>query len=146
MSQFSQEPGLQGSSISDTSVRVSETLYELRAQFTQVTEYGVSMEAFLAGAATPPPEGFRVDVAVEGTLTGQRLDGSIRGVDYLHVRADGHTEIHFHATIVTPDGASIAFSAHGVGVAPDERGLVSGLPRPWRCVLETSTWTSARSG
>jgi hypothetical protein len=110
--------------MSDTSVRVSETLYEARAHFTQITEYGVSMEAFLAGEATPPPEGIRIDVAFEGTLTGQRLKGSVRGVDYLQVRADGHVELHIHASIATPDGANIAFFADGVGTAAEEGGLV----------------------
>jgi len=33
----------------------------------QVTEYGVALDTLLSGAAPPPAEGARFDVAVEGT-------------------------------------------------------------------------------
>ena len=39
-----------------------ELLYEYTVQFTQVVEYGVSMEALTSGQAAPPPEGARFDV------------------------------------------------------------------------------------
>lgn len=93
-----------------------ELLYEYTAQMTQVGEYGVSMEALLSGQAGPPPEGARFDVSFEGPVTGAKLNGSVKGVDYIHVRADGRFQLHIHAEITTDDGKKIALAADGVGL------------------------------
>lgn len=92
-----------------------ELLYEYTLQFTQVVEYGVSAEALFAGQ-TPPAEGARLDVHFEGPVTGARLNGTAKGVDYLHVRADGRIQLHIHAEITTEDGKRIALAADGVGI------------------------------
>jgi hypothetical protein len=93
-----------------------ELLYEYTVQFTQVVEYGVSMEALVSGQAAPPPEGARFDVYFEGPVTGTKLSGSAKGVDYLHVRADGRFQLHIHAEITTDDGKKIALAADGVAL------------------------------
>lgn len=93
-----------------------ELLYEYTVQFTQAVEYGVSMEALMSGQAPPPPEGARFDVYFEGPVTGKKLSGSAKGVDYLHVRADGRFQLHIHAEITTEDGKKIALAADGVGM------------------------------
>jgi len=93
-----------------------ELLYEYTVQFTQVVEYGVSMEALTSGQAAPPPEGARFDVYFEGPATGAKLSGSVKGVDYLHVRADGRFQLHIHAEITTDDGKKIALAADGVAL------------------------------
>jgi hypothetical protein len=49
-----------------------------------------------------------------GTIKG-RVSGSIRGVDYQVIRADGRLDLDTRATIETPDGRRIALSASGVG-------------------------------
>jgi hypothetical protein len=63
-----------------------ELLYEYTLKITQVVEYGVSMEALLSGQAPPPGEGVRLDIHLEGAISGAKLNGSVTGVDYLHVR------------------------------------------------------------
>ncbi len=91
-----------------------ELIYEHAVQFKQVTEYGVAFDRLLSGAAAPPAEGARFDAHVEGTVTGPKLKGTIKGVDYINVRADGRFQLHFHAEITTEDGTKIALYAGGV--------------------------------
>ena len=72
-----------------STLEVGDLLYEYSLKFTKVTEYGFSMGDLLAGKAPPPPGGARFDVAIEGSASGPKLKGSVVGVDYLEVRADG---------------------------------------------------------
>jgi hypothetical protein len=83
-------------------------------QIKQVTEYGVAFDRLLSGAAAPPAEGARSDLQVDGTVTGPKLKGTVNGVDYVNVRADGRLQLYFHAEITTEDGKKIAFYADGV--------------------------------
>jgi len=97
-----------------------EKIYEYDVDFTGVTDYGVSLEAILAGNEKVPPQGARFDVAFEGRASG-RLSGRVRGVDYLRIRADGRIDLDIRAAIETGDGCRIALSAGGVAVPhPDE--------------------------
>jgi hypothetical protein len=91
-----------------------ELLYEATMKITQVVEYGVSMDALLSGQAPPPGEGVRLDVYFEGPISGAKINGSVKAVDYLHVRADGRMQINVHGEITTADGKKIALSADGV--------------------------------
>ncbi len=93
---------------------LGELLYDATVNFTKVTEYGFSLEAFLGGQASPPPSGARIDIAFEGTVSGPKLKGRITGIDYLRIRADGHAQLHIHAEIATDDGAKVAFFADGI--------------------------------
>ena len=64
-------------------------------------------------AQTPPPaEGARFDVYFEGPITG-KLNGTVKGVDYLHIRADGRCQLNIHAEITTEDGKKISLAADG---------------------------------
>ena len=92
-----------------------ELLYEYTVQFTEVVEYGTSAEAVFSGQTPPPAEGARLDVYFEGPATG-RLKGTVKGVDYLHIRADGRIQLNIHAEITTEDGKKIALAADGVGI------------------------------
>ena len=92
-----------------------EKIYEYDLDFTAVTDYGVSLEAILAGKEKVPPQGARFDVAFEGRASG-RLSGRVRGVDYVRMRADGRIDLDIRATIETDDGCRIALSADGVGL------------------------------
>ena len=65
-----------------STIEVGDLLYEYTVKFTEVTEYGVSLEALMAGEAAPPVEGARFDVAFEGESTGPRLKGNVKGVDH----------------------------------------------------------------
>jgi hypothetical protein len=92
-----------------------ELVYEYTLRITEVVEYGASMADILAGVAAPPPGGLRVDIAFVGEARG-RLAGTIRGVDYLNVRADGRMELDIKAEVTTPEGDKIALAAGGVGL------------------------------
>ena len=97
-------------------ITVGELLYEAAAEFTEVVEYGVSLGALLAGKIAVPPAGARFDISFRGSLRGPRLSGTVVGVDYLHMRADGRAQLHIHARIATEDGQAIAFFADGVAL------------------------------
>lgn len=90
-------------------------LYEYSLNVTGMTEYGISFEALMTGKVAPPPEGVRFDVAFDGTMSGPKLNGKIKGVDYVWIRADGRMELNIHAEITTNDGQKIALHAGGVG-------------------------------
>ena len=106
-------------------IEVGDRLYSASVKFTRIVEYGVSLETLLTGQA-PPPQGARFDVYVDGTVQGDKLNGTITGVDYLYVRADGRFELNIHAEITAPDGQKIAFHATGVA-AQRPGGLISDL-------------------
>ena len=97
-----------------TTVEIGQTLFEETARLTGVTEYGVSWEKLIRGEAQLPLQGARFDIAFEGSLEGDRIKGTIKGIDYATVRADGRFDMSIHATITTDDGARIAFYEDGV--------------------------------
>jgi hypothetical protein len=99
--------------MSDQQQLPGELLYEYTLKITRVVDYGVSMEALLSGQAPPPGEGVRLDIHFDGTISGAKLNGSVTGVDYLHVRADGRMQLHIHGEITTADGKKIALYADG---------------------------------
>jgi len=98
-------------------------IYEYRPQVTQTVEYGLSADAMFAGEP-PPPEGARFDLYLEGPVCSGKLDGKVRGVDYLNFRADGRAELHIHAEIVTENGKNVALEAGGVAVRQDGSSLL----------------------
>lgn len=107
-------------------IDVGDLLYEYTVKLTGLTEYGFSLEALMAGTAAPPPEGARFDLAFVGTSSGPRLRGTVTGVDYLRVRADGRFELHIHAEITTDDGQKISLHADGVAL-PQPGSPIAGL-------------------
>jgi len=92
-----------------------ELVYEYMLQITQVVGYGASADAMFSGQ-TPPPEGARFDLYLEGRVAGPKLKGTVKGIDYLEFRADGRAELHIHAEIATDDGQRIALFADGVAI------------------------------
>ena len=91
-----------------------EKVYECDFDVTGVTDFGITLDAILSGKEKIPPQGARIDVAYAGTIKG-RVSGSIRGVDYQVIRADGRLDLDTRATVETTDGRRIALSASGVG-------------------------------
>lgn len=89
-----------------------EKIYEYDLDVTGMTDYGISLDAILTGAAQVPPQGIRIDVAFDGRATG-RLAGRVHGVDYTRMRADGRIDLDIRGTIETDDGVRIALSADG---------------------------------
>lgn len=92
-----------------------ELIYDAKVQLTNVVEFGANLQAIVAGKAAPPPEGGRFDGHFEGTVTGPKLKGSVKGIDYVNMRPDGRVELHIHAQIDTADGAKVSFYGDGVG-------------------------------
>jgi hypothetical protein len=93
-----------------------ELIYEYTLQFTEVVDYGISVNAFLSGQIPPPAEGARFDIYFAGPITGPKIRGTVKGVDYLHIRADGRCQLNIHAEIMTEDGKKIALAADGVAI------------------------------
>jgi len=93
-----------------------ELAYEAEIHFTDIVDYGVSMEALSSGKMAVPLGGARFDQAFEGILHGPKLSGKISGTDYLYVRADGLFQLHLHARVTTEDGANISLSSEGVSI------------------------------
>jgi hypothetical protein len=96
-----------------------ELIYEYAPLVTNIVEYGAPADAMFAGD-TPPPEGARLDLTLEGPIGGPRLNGTVKGTDYICFRADGKAQLHIHAEITTEDGKRIALFADGV--ATGQRG------------------------
>jgi len=101
----------------------AELLYEYVLRVTGVVEYGASLQAIMGGKAAPPPEGAPFDISFEGSLDGPKLKGSMHGVDYTNIRADGRTELHIHAQFDLTDGGKVSFFADGVGTL-DAQGIL----------------------
>jgi len=106
--------------MSDYKGTPGELLYEYTPHITQVVEYGTSADAVFSGREQPPAEGVRFDVYFEGRIAGPKLKGTVKGVDYIHIRADGRCQLNVHAEITTEDGKKIALAADGV--ATPEKG------------------------
>jgi hypothetical protein len=100
-----------------------EKIFEYDLDIMSVTDYGVNMDAMLAGQESVPLQGSQFDVTLAGSIKG-RVTGTMRGIDYLRVRADGRRELDLRGTIETEDGSRIAFSAGGVGTPRDSEPIV----------------------
>lgn len=107
----------------ETATTKKMKLFDETAQLKGIFEYGVNWEALVAGQASIPPQGARFDISFEGELSGERLKGTIKGVDYLTVRADGRFDMNIFATITTEDGATIAMHEYGP-LVPRGDGIV----------------------
>ena len=93
----------------------SEKIFEYDLDITGVTDYGANMEAVLTGQVDVPLQGAQFDVTLSGRVDG-RVCGTMRGIDYFRIRADGRRELELRGTIETDDGNRIAFAAEGVAV------------------------------
>jgi hypothetical protein len=93
-----------------------EIIYEYTSQITQMIEYGTSANAVFSGQTPPPPEGARFDAFFERPITGPKLNGTVKGADYLQIRADGRIQLNIHGEITTDDGKKIALAADGVAI------------------------------
>jgi hypothetical protein len=101
-------------------------LFDEKVQLTGVVEYGVSWADLSTGKIPPPPEGARFDLSFEGELYGETINGKIKGVDFLEVRADGRFMLNIQATILTDDGESIALYEEGL-LTPQANGRPADL-------------------
>lgn len=101
-------------------IPVTEHLYDETAHITRITGYGISYQEFITGQVDVPPEGARFDIAFEGSIEGEKLNGKISAVDYAEVRADGRFQLDMHGEITIDDGEKIAYLADGIFVPPED--------------------------
>jgi Protein of unknown function (DUF3237) len=101
-----------------------ELIYEYTPQVTRIVEYGAPADAVLMRTSPPPQEGARLDLYLEGPVIAGRLQGTITGVDYLNVRADGRAELHIHGHITLKDGNKIALEAGGVAIPEGDSSIL----------------------
>jgi hypothetical protein len=124
-----------------TTLEVGELLYEAVVRLSSITAYGANLDAIVAGTERPPPEGARFDLAFGGEFTGPRLAGTLTGVDYINVRADGRFELDLRAHLQTRDGHSVALSGGGTafpGLQPGTYELREHLC--YRTAAPTHAW------
>jgi hypothetical protein len=100
-----------------------ELIYEYAPQVRRIIEYGASAEAVLMRTSPPPKEGARLDLYLEGPVIAGRLQGTVTGVDYLNMRADGRAELHIHGHITLEDGKKVALEAGGVAVPEGDSSI-----------------------
>ncbi len=89
-------------------------LFEEDVRLTAVKEYGYSFKNFAEKNQPLPAEGLRFDIHFDGVVTGELLNGTIKGVDYLTVRSDGRLFLNLQAAITTHDGALIKVTESGI--------------------------------
>jgi hypothetical protein len=118
---------------------LADPLYDYTLRLGTPTEYGASLGSIVAGRAAPPPSGLRVDLPFVGEATG-RIAGTITGVDYLTVRADGRMELDLHATITTREGDGVAISEGDARVALRENVKLSSADPAWTWVNPLQIW------
>lgn len=80
-----------------------EHLCTYKAQITEMIPFGNT------------PLGKRFDAYFEGDVTGRKLSGTMRGVDYILVRVDGVAELNVRAVLVTNDKVNISVQISGYG-------------------------------
>ena len=100
-----------------------ELIYEYTPQVSRIVEYGASAEAVLMRTSPPPKEGARLDLYLEGPVIAGRLQGTVTGVDYLNMRADGRAELHIHGQITLKDGKKVALEAGGVAIPEGDSSI-----------------------
>jgi len=91
-----------------------QLLFEEDVHLTEVKDFGFSWQDFAKQTRPVPAEGIKFDIHFEGQVTGDRIQGTIKGVDYLTVRADGRLFLNLHATITTHDNAAISVIESGI--------------------------------
>ena len=100
-------------------------LYEYKLEITSAVEFGVSMEDITSGVCDMPAAGIRQDAYFKGVISGEHIVGTVSGVDYIHIRADGRFELNIFATITTKSGENISLQAQGVTTSTDEAHILN---------------------
>ncbi|MEQ8244859.1 DUF3237 family protein [Fulvivirga sp.] len=100
--------------MTETIINKAALLFEEDVQLTEVKDYGFSWDDFASGKRPIPSEGLKFDIHFEGDVTGEIIEGKIKGVDYLTVRADGRLFLDLHAAITTHDGSTIYVKETGI--------------------------------
>lgn len=108
-------------------IPVKQALFTETVHLTGVVEYGISWQALTTGQVKPPPEGARFDISFAGKIIGDQINGTLEGVDYLTVRADGRFVLNIYVTITTDDGEKIAVHESGLLLPPEDDSRIARL-------------------
>jgi hypothetical protein len=95
--------------MSTNNIAVADHLYDVTAHFTNVIEFGISLQDLLSDPTKMPPQGARFDFEFEGSVSGPKMKGKVKGTDYIYIRPDGYSRLHIHAVITTDDEVNISF-------------------------------------
>jgi hypothetical protein len=121
-----------------------ERVFDEEIQLTGITEFGISWEDLVKGNAQLPAQGARFNLEFEGSVNGENINGVIKGVDYLEIRADGKFMLNIHATIITDDGETISIKETGIST-PDPSGkAVLHLNMDFYTVSEKYEWLNKK--
>ena len=96
-------------------------IFDEEVYLTGITEFGISWEDLIAGIVELPPQGTRFIITFEGKIYGEKINGSIKGTDYLLVRADGQFILNLQASILTDDGEMVFLEEDGI-LTPNNDG------------------------
>lgn len=93
------------------------------------------------------PAGTRIDFPFEGTATSPHWEGerSVRGVDYVTVRADGNMDLDIHGTIGEKK-ETIAYRATGVSIAHEDQTASPQELIVFQTGNEDLAWLNSRVG
>ena len=83
---------------------MSSEVYEFDGQVTGKDDIG------------PTPEGTRIDSYTQWTVKGPKLEGTMKGVDYILARPDGVFVLDFWGQLTTKDGAKISVQLVGYSI------------------------------
>jgi hypothetical protein len=119
-------------------------LFDEDIRLTSITEFGLDWQELRSGQAQIPAQGARFDLAFEGTLSGTDINGSIKGIDYMEVRADGKMLLNIHAIIVTGDGETIALKEDGLLTPNGDGSGQLHLNMHFSTVSEKYNWLNTR--
>ena len=101
-------------------LKTTQLLFEEHIRLTGIREYGSNWDDLNNGKEPIPAEGAQFDLSFEGDLKGPRIQGRVKGVDYMTVRSDGKFILRFNANFITDDGDSIALEEDGILLPDDE--------------------------
>jgi hypothetical protein len=105
--------------MSTNNIAVADHLYDVTAHFTNVIEFGISLQDLLSDPTKMPPQGARFDFEFEGSVSGPKMKGKVKGTDYIYIRPDGYSRLHIHAVITTDDEVNISFFGDGTSAPSD---------------------------
>jgi len=105
--------------MSKLNISVTDHLYDVTAHFTKVIEFGISLQDLLSDPGKMPPEGARIDFEFEGKILGSKINGTLKGTDYIYMRPDGYSRLHIHAVATTDDGKNISLFGDGISTPSD---------------------------
>jgi hypothetical protein len=99
----------------------TEHIFDEDIHLTRITEYGISWTDLIEGNVEIPVQGARFDLFFEGNVTGSKINGVIKGVDYLEIRADGKFMLNIFASVITEDGEIISIKENGISTPLSNR-------------------------